>query len=194
VQTDVRGRGAAWFAIAGERIDTVQVLLLGMTVLLLPMQADLTTGYRRLRSHLGFWSFTFPFCSIGSYGVEWLHLTHVLGAAVWSWLLVAAITVLVGGVAWRSIRGLRRSCGVEEVLSADDELLHGHGRAIAGDLKGVSCHGRRRSGSRCDIAQVLDQMGRLAQGSQSVGELLDTDGLVADGNPSARETALAISW
>jgi hypothetical protein len=87
-----------------------------------------------------------------------------------------------------------RAVPIEEVPSADDELLHGHGRAIVGDVNRVSCHGRRRSGSRCDIAQVLDQMGGLIQGSQSVGELLDADGLVADGNPSARETALTISW
>jgi tellurite resistance protein len=97
--------GTAWFAISGDRIDTVQTALLGLTVLLMLMQIGLVSGYRRLHFNLGFWSFTFPFAAVGSYGVEWLHLTQAPWSSTWSWLLTAAVTVLIGAIAVFSVRG-----------------------------------------------------------------------------------------
>ncbi|MDQ1576026.1 MAG: tellurite resistance protein [Microbacteriaceae bacterium] len=98
--------GTAWFAINGFTVDPAQYALLGLTVLMLMMQAGLVRRYRTLNFNLGFWSFTFPFAAVGSYGVEWLNALAVPGWQVWAWLLVAGVTVLIGSIAAWSIAGV----------------------------------------------------------------------------------------
>jgi tellurite resistance protein len=98
--------GSAWFTINGFAVDPIQYALAGLTVLLLLMQAGLVKRYRELSFKLGFWSFTFPFAAVGSYGVEWLSAVAVPGWQVWAWLLVAGVTVLIGSIAARSIAGV----------------------------------------------------------------------------------------
>jgi hypothetical protein len=69
-----------------------------------------------------------------------------------------------------------RAVLIESVFPVGDEFLDGHGSASADDLNEVV---RAREDAVLvvggDIAQVLDQMGRPAQGSQPGGELLDAD-------------------
>jgi tellurite resistance protein len=98
--------GTAWFTINGFAIDPIQYALAGLTVLLVLMQAGLVKRYRELSFNLGFWSFTFPFAAVGSYGVEWLNAVAVPGWQVWAWLLVAGVTVLIGSIAALSIAGV----------------------------------------------------------------------------------------
>lgn len=84
-----------------------------------------------------------------------------------------------------------RTVPIEDVPPVDDELLYGHGRAIADGLNEVV---RALEDAVLvvdgDIAQVLDQMGRLAQGSQPVRELLDADGFIRDGDPECSRNRL----
>ncbi|MDQ1581957.1 MAG: tellurite resistance protein [Microbacteriaceae bacterium] len=98
--------GTAWFTINGFTVDPISYALAGMTVLLLLMQAGLVRRYRVLTFNLGFWSFTFPFAAVGSYGVEWLSAVAVPGWQFWAWLLVAGVTVLIGSIAALSIAGV----------------------------------------------------------------------------------------
>jgi tellurite resistance protein len=97
--------GSAWFTINGFTVDPIQYALAGLTVLLLLMQAGLVKRYRELSFNLGFWSFTFPFAAVGSYGVEWLNAVALPGWQAWAWLLVAAVSVLIGSIAALSIAG-----------------------------------------------------------------------------------------
>ncbi|GAA3753688.1 hypothetical protein GCM10022240_03290 [Microbacterium kribbense] len=100
--------GLAWFGIAGEHLDIVHQVLLGLMLLLLASQAVLVPRYARLPFGIGTWSFTFTAAAPASYGMHWLGLAQPAGWAVWSWLILAAVTVWIGGIAVRSlIRGRR---------------------------------------------------------------------------------------
>jgi tellurite resistance protein len=98
--------GSAWFTINGFTVDPVSYALAGLTVLLLLMQAGLVTRYRELSFNLGFWSFTFPFAAVGSYGVEWVSAVAFPGWQSWAWVFVAGVSVLIGSIAARSLMGV----------------------------------------------------------------------------------------
>lgn len=101
--------GNAWFAITAPDSpdDGVQIALLGIAVLLIGSQLMLLPRYRRVSFSLGFWSFTFTAAAAATYGIHWLALTHPPGEVAWIWLLFAAATLIVGGVAVRSLALLR---------------------------------------------------------------------------------------
>lgn len=99
--------GLGWFAIQDGKIDGVQQALLALTVFLLLSQAFLLRRYARLRFSLGFWSFTFTAAAPVSYGLHWLAATQAGGWRAWSWVLLAAVTVWIGGIAVRSVPLLR---------------------------------------------------------------------------------------
>lgn len=106
--------GLAWFALAGRNVggvgaaggtgaDVVPAMLAGLGVLLLLVQLALVPRYRRLAFSLGFWSFTFPAAAVVSDASAWLDITQIPGWRVVTGVLLAALTVLVVGVAWRSL-------------------------------------------------------------------------------------------
>lgn len=63
--------------------------------------------YRKLHFSLGFWSFTFTTAAAATYGIHWLALDVPPGEITWIWLLFAVATVIVGGIALRSLALLR---------------------------------------------------------------------------------------
>ena len=94
--------GNAWFAVNGGRIDLVETLLLGTFVVLILVQLMMLGSYWRLPFTLGFWAFTFTAASSGTYTVHWLALWGGPGHAVWAWLAIALVTLLIGSIAVRS--------------------------------------------------------------------------------------------
>lgn len=94
--------GNAWFAVNGGRIDLVETLLLGTFVVLILVQLMTLGAYWRLPFTLGFWAFTFTAASSGTYTVHWLALWGGPGHAVWAWLTIALVTLLIGSIAVRS--------------------------------------------------------------------------------------------
>jgi len=95
--------GNAWFALNGGRIDLVETMLLGTFVVLILVQLMLLGPYLRLPFTLGFWAFTFTAASSGTYTVHWLTLWGGPGHALWAWLAIGLVTLLIGSIAVRSV-------------------------------------------------------------------------------------------
>ena len=97
--------GLAWFTLNGHVVDPVADAIAGLGVVLLLMQIGLIPRYRRLRFSPGFWSFTVPLAAAVSLPEQWLHLTQPAGWRVMTGVLLAAITVFIGTIGWRSLPG-----------------------------------------------------------------------------------------
>lgn len=95
--------GLAWFAIAGDRIDAVHVVLLALMLFLLVGQAFLVPRYARVPFGLGWWSFTFTAAAPAGYGIRLLHAAHPAGWPVWAWLVLAVVTLWIGGIGVRTL-------------------------------------------------------------------------------------------
>ena len=94
--------GNAWFAYSGQ-LDVVQEVLLGTGVLLIAVQLVMLGAYRRLSFTLGFWAFTFTAASSGTYALHWLALSDAPGQYLAGWSVLVLVSVIVGGIAVRSV-------------------------------------------------------------------------------------------
>ena len=94
--------GIAWFAINGESIDTIHKILLALMLFLLLNQLFLVTRYARIPFGIATWSFTFTVAAPATYGIHWLWLTQPTGWQMWCWLILAVVTLWIGGIALRS--------------------------------------------------------------------------------------------
>jgi tellurite resistance protein len=95
--------GAAWFAVAGDRLGAVDYWLAASTVLMLLVQLALLPRYVKLPFTLGFWSFTFPFAYSGVYAIGWINVLRPVGWHPAILVVLAAVTALVATIAVRSI-------------------------------------------------------------------------------------------
>jgi tellurite resistance protein len=100
--------GNAYFALHGPHPDAFLYGLAGYGILMVVVQLRLLSLYRQLSFSPGFWSFTFSWTAVATFGLRWLYLEHAPGDALWSWLATAAATLLVAAVALRSLDLLRR--------------------------------------------------------------------------------------
>jgi tellurite resistance protein len=66
-------------------------------------QVRLLPLYRTLTFTPGFWSFTFPWAAMVTFALRWLALEHPAGARAYAWILLGAVTGLVGAIAARTI-------------------------------------------------------------------------------------------
>ncbi|HEY8686659.1 MAG TPA: hypothetical protein VIO57_13730 [Chloroflexota bacterium] len=96
--------GLAWFAINGHTIDRMALSIAGLAVIVILMQLALVPRYLALPFGMGFWSFTFPVAAAAMYIIEWLAVVQPFGWQALAWLLVAAVSTLVVGIAVRSVR------------------------------------------------------------------------------------------
>ena len=95
--------GGAYFALHGLRADTVSYALAGYAVLMVLVQLRLLPLYLRLRFAPGFWAFTFSWCAVAILALRWIELEHPAGQRLLAWLVCSAATVLVGGIAMRTV-------------------------------------------------------------------------------------------
>ncbi|TWP38320.1 TDT family transporter [Leekyejoonella antrihumi] len=100
--------GLAWFDIQGHRLDVVMALLAGYGLLMVLAQLRLLPVYRRLTFTSGTWSFTFSWAAVDAIGIVWLQSTQPVGYRIWQYLLIAAVTVLIGGIGARTVRAILR--------------------------------------------------------------------------------------
>jgi tellurite resistance protein len=98
--------GNAYFLIHPGRPDLVLLALSGYAALMIVAQLRLLPLYRTLSFTPGFWAFTFPPANMALFGMRWLDLEHPPGATVYAWLLVAAVTALIGAIAARTVVAL----------------------------------------------------------------------------------------
>jgi len=98
----------AYFALNGFRIDTIAALLAGYGVLIVISQFRFLPAYTRLRFGPGFWSFGFAFGAVASVTLVWINVGRPTGHLALSWLVLGAITLLVGGIGLRTLVAVAR--------------------------------------------------------------------------------------
>lgn len=96
----------AWFALHDGAVDGVAQFLAGYGVLMVLAQVRLLPMFLRLRFSIGFWAFTFAWAAVASVVLHWLVTTRPPGHVAWAWVVLGAITVLIGAIAARSIAAL----------------------------------------------------------------------------------------
>jgi len=101
--------GSAYFSLTGGRIDVMSALFAGYALLAFLVQLCLVPTYRKLPFAVTFWSFTFPFAAFTAYMLRWLHFGHLINQMPLAYVLLAAITLLIGGIALRSLGLLKRN-------------------------------------------------------------------------------------
>lgn len=115
--------GTAWLTITGGHTGAIDYSLAALTVLMVLVQLNLARSYSALPFTLGFWSFTFPFAAVSTYGVEWLALEQPIGWQVAAWVIVTLITLFIIGIAARTLRLVFTSATILPALSdAEDQL------------------------------------------------------------------------
>lgn len=95
--------GIALFARNGGRIDIWVMLVSGYGLLLILAQIRLLPLYLRLNFAPGFWAFTFSWSAVATITLHWITDGKPPGHRVYSYLVLAAISALIGGIAVRSI-------------------------------------------------------------------------------------------
>jgi tellurite resistance protein len=100
--------GNAYFLLHPGPPDTVLFTLSGYAVLMVIAQLRFLPLYRTLSFTPAFWAFTFPPANMAVFALRWLQLEHPPGSSAYAWLLIAAITVLVGAIAARTILAATR--------------------------------------------------------------------------------------
>src|SRR5260221_1418615 len=98
--------GNAYFVLTGGRIDLLAYVLAGSTVLMALVQLRLAPLYFKLTFSPGFWSFTFSYAATAAYALCWIHLGQFAGATILGYVVLAAITLFIGGIALRSLVAL----------------------------------------------------------------------------------------
>ncbi|MFC6023832.1 hypothetical protein ACFP2T_47735 [Plantactinospora solaniradicis] len=95
--------GVALFALNGARIDFFVSLVSGYGLLMVLAQIRLLPAYLGLSFLPTFWAFTFPFAAVATTTLHWIAGTRPSGHRVYAYLVLVAITVLIGGIAARTV-------------------------------------------------------------------------------------------
>ncbi|MDG4825762.1 hypothetical protein O7635_28275 [Asanoa sp. WMMD1127] len=98
----------AYFALDGRRIDAFAAALAGYGMLLVLAQFRFLPAYARLRFGPPLWAFTFAYAAVASVFLFWINLGRPPGQRALSWLVLGAITLLVGGIAVRTVVAVAR--------------------------------------------------------------------------------------
>jgi tellurite resistance protein len=98
----------AWFQLQGDRVDAVAAFLAGYGLLMVIAQLRLLPMYLRLPFMPSTWSFTFSWAAVGTVALVWLEDGRVPGYRVYQDVVLAAVTLLVGGIAVRTAIALAR--------------------------------------------------------------------------------------
>ncbi len=100
--------GNAYFALTGGRSDVVAYVLAGYAVLMVLVQVRLAPLYWKTPFALSFWAFAFSYAVVAANAMRWIAFEHPTDGIVLGSVLLAAITVLIGGIAARSLIALRQ--------------------------------------------------------------------------------------
>jgi tellurite resistance protein len=98
----------AWFAIHGPQIDVVIAFFGGYGILMVIAQLRLLPVYLRLTFMPSTWSFTFSWAAVAAAAIIWLQSAAPAGYRIWQYVLIAAVTALVGGIAVRTVIAIAR--------------------------------------------------------------------------------------
>jgi tellurite resistance protein len=98
----------AWFDAHGDRLDTVATFLAGYGILMILAQLRLLPAYLRLPFMPSTWAFAFSWAAVAGAGIHWLQISRPRGQLAYEYLILAAITVLIGGIAIRTVLAVVR--------------------------------------------------------------------------------------
>jgi tellurite resistance protein len=98
----------AYFALHGDRIDTVAAFLGGYGLLMVLAQLRLLPAYVRLPFMPSTWAFTFSWAAVATVAIHWLDGTAPGGYRAYEYLVLAAISALIGGIAIRTVVAIGR--------------------------------------------------------------------------------------
>ncbi|MEU5031708.1 TDT family transporter [Streptomyces milbemycinicus] len=98
----------AYFALDKGRVDFIAAGLAGYGLLMVLVQLRLIPLYARLRFSVGTWAFTFSWAVVATTTLHWIDAGKPAGHLVYTYLVLAAITVLIGAIAARTVLALAR--------------------------------------------------------------------------------------
>jgi len=81
-------------------------ILAGYAVLMVLVQVRLVPMYLKLPFTPGFWGFTFSYAAVTGFALCWIGMTHLPVAPLLSFAVLVAITLLIGGIATRTLVAL----------------------------------------------------------------------------------------
>jgi tellurite resistance protein TehA-like permease len=109
----------AYFAIDGDHVDFVAGIIGGYGLLMALAQVPLVPMYARLRFSSATWAFTFCWAAVATTALHWLNDTRPAGYRVWEYVVVAAITTLIGSIAVRTTVAIARRQFLPNPATAD---------------------------------------------------------------------------
>jgi tellurite resistance protein len=98
----------AYFALRGDDVDIVIAFLGGYGLLIALSQLRLLPAYLRLPFMPSTWAFTFSWAAVATVAIHWLDDTAPGGYRVYEYLVLAAISALIGGIAIRTLVAIGR--------------------------------------------------------------------------------------
>lgn len=96
------------FALSGDHVDAVATFLAGYGVLMVLAQVRLLPAFWRLPFMPSTWAFTFSWAAVATAIAYWLQADQPVGYLAWEYVVLALITVLIGGIAARTVVGVAR--------------------------------------------------------------------------------------
>ena len=113
----------AYFFAYGLRITPFVIALAGYGLLMVVAQIPLLSRYMRLKFSLATWAFTFSWAAVASTVLFWIAAEHVTGGWALAYLVLAAISVLVGAVAVRTVVAISEDRLLPQMVSAIPRAL-----------------------------------------------------------------------
>jgi tellurite resistance protein len=98
----------AYFALDGGRVDAVAAFLGGYGLLMVLAQVRLLPAYARLPFMPSTWAFTFSWAAVATTATYWLNDIRPGGYRVYQYLVLAAISALIGAIAIRTLVAVGR--------------------------------------------------------------------------------------
>lgn len=111
----------AYFAINGDHVDFFAAGLAGYGLLMVLAQLRLLPLFLRLKFTPSTWAFTFSWAAVATATLHWIDAGRPAGHLVYTWLVLAAATALVGGIAVRTLIALGRRQLLPAAPSATDQ-------------------------------------------------------------------------
>jgi tellurite resistance protein len=98
----------AWFALNGDKVDVVAAVIGGYGLFMVLAQARFVPKFAKLPFMPSTWSFTFTWAAAAATVLHWLNDNRPAATGVYEYLMATAITVLIGGIAVRTVIALVR--------------------------------------------------------------------------------------
>ena len=98
----------AYVALEGPGLDPVLAALAGFGLLMVLAQLAQTGAHLRLPFRTSHWAFTFSWAAVAGAALTWVHALHPVSEAALGYAILAAVTLLVGGIGARSVVALAR--------------------------------------------------------------------------------------